>query len=214
MKKSILLAFFFLVTILEIYGVLTSSGVLQFIAKPFLMVSLAAFYLVSVSKPNFLYVSALFFSFWGDTLLLFKDDYFVFGLASFLVAHILFISVTAKFLQKTSISKILIHSLPFVVFLVCLLLLIASSLNELLFPVIFYGIVISVFGVISFLVYTQQKSTENLWLFLGALIFISSDSVLAINKFYQSQEIYGVVIMITYILAQFLICKAMIVKSE
>ncbi|MBL4643249.1 MAG: hypothetical protein JKY44_06630, partial [Flavobacteriaceae bacterium] len=46
-----------------------------------------------------------------------------------------------------------------------------------------------------------------------AILFILSDSLIALNKFYEPNELYGVTIMITYIFAQFLICKAMIVKS-
>jgi uncharacterized membrane protein YhhN len=83
-----------------------------------------------------------------------------------------------------------------------------------LIPVIIYGIIISTFGTLTLLNYLQQKSTENLWLFLGTLIFIVSDSFLAINKFYGTREVYGVTIMITYIVAQYLICKAMIVKDS
>ena len=214
MKKTIAYLFFFIVSATEIYAILTNSEIIQFIAKPLLMVSLAIVYLVSVSKPNFWYISALFFSFWGDSLLLFKEQYFIYGLGSFLLAHILFITVTSKFLKQISISRILVHSIPFVAFLVCLMFLIGPSLNELLIPVLVYGTVISVFGVVTFLIYTQEKTTENLWLLLGALIFISSDAILAINKFYESQEIYQVLIMATYVIAQFLICKAVISKNN
>ena len=49
---------------------------------------------------------------------------------------------------------------------------------------------------------------------IQSIIFIFSDSLIALNKFYESNDLYGVSIMITYILAQFLICKAMIVKSN
>jgi uncharacterized membrane protein YhhN len=62
--------------------------------------------------------------------------------------------------------------------------------------------------------YRKEQSTENLWLLIGAILFIFSDSLIAVDKFYQPNEIYGVSIMITYILAQFLICKAMIVKTN
>lgn len=95
-----------------------------------------------------------------------------------------------------------------------LLSVLKNHLGELLIPVIIYGIVISVFGIVATLNYITNKSKANLWLFFGALFFIASDSMLAINKFYQPKEIYAVLIMLTYIIAQFLICKAMIGKSE
>ena len=44
----------------------------------------------------------------------------------------------------------------------------------------------------------------------GALLFVISDSVLAVNKFYYSFEWAGVVIMLTYGLAQLFICEGAI----
>ena len=39
----------------------------------------------------------------------------------------------------------------------------------------------------------------------GAFLFVVSDSLLAINKFYQSFEMAGIIIMLTYGLAQLFI---------
>jgi uncharacterized membrane protein YhhN len=206
--------FFLLVSVADIYAIVVGNQEIEMIAKPLITTSLVILYLLSVSKPNFWYVSALLFAFWGDVLLLFPDQFFVFGLASFLLAHVLLITVSSRFLQQVSKLRILVHSLPFVVILAVLLYLIYPNLEELLIPVIIYGIVISVFGVVAFLVYTNDKSIANSWLFLGALIFILSDSILAINKFSQSSEFLGIAIMITYIIAQYLICKVMIAKTK
>ncbi|MFY0629331.1 MAG: lysoplasmalogenase [Flavobacteriaceae bacterium] len=213
--KTILASIFFLlVSVADVYAILVENQVVEMIAKPLITTSLVIIYLLSVKKPNFWYVSALFFAFWGDVLLMFPDKFFVLGLASFLLAHVLYITISSKFLAKVSIPKIVSHSLPFLAILLVLLYIIYPNLGELLIPVIIYGVVISVFGVVAFLVYTNEKSTENLWLFLGAIIFIVSDSVLAINKFYESSEVLGITIMVTYIIAQYLICKAMIVKAK
>tara|TARA_R110002072_G_scaffold20671_3_gene74619 strand:+ start:5464 stop:6117 length:654 start_codon:yes stop_codon:yes gene_type:complete len=206
--------FFLLVSIADIYAIVVGNQEIEMIAKPLITTSLVILYLLSVSKPNFWYVSALLFAFWGDVLLLFPDQFFVFGLASFLLAHVLLITVSSRFLQQVSKLRILVHSLPFVVILAVLLYLIYPNLEELLIPVIIYGIVISVFGVVAFLVYTNDKSIANSWLFLGSLIFILSDSILAINKFSQPSEFFGIAIMVTYIIAQYLICKAMIAKTK
>ncbi|MFY0603326.1 MAG: lysoplasmalogenase [Flavobacteriaceae bacterium] len=213
-KITIASLFFLLVSALEIYAIITNNKSIEMITKPLITTSLVVVYLLSVSKPNFWYVSALFFAFWGDVLLLFQDQFFVFGLASFLLAHILFITVSSKFLAKVKVLKILTHSFPFLVLLGLLIYIIYPNLGALFIPVLLYGIVISVFGVVTFLIYTNEKTTENLWLFIGALTFIVSDSILAIHKFYQASEMLANSIMITYIIAQYLICKAMIVKSK
>ncbi|QOD60849.1 lysoplasmalogenase [Polaribacter haliotis] len=204
---------FLAVVIFHIYGLLESET-LAFFTKPFLTITLVIIYLVSVKKPSFWYVSALFFSFWGDVFLLFKEDFFLFGLASFLFAHILYIKISADFLKKIKPHKILLVSFPFVIIFIGLLWLLKDDLGDFLIPVIVYGITISSFGAITLLNYVEEKRTENLWLFLGALIFIISDSVLAINKFYEAREMFEVVIMVTYIIAQYLICKALIAKDS
>jgi hypothetical protein len=42
---------------------------------------------------------------------------------------------------------------------------------------------------------------------VGVLIFISSDTILALNLFYKTQSFYPLLIMMTYVLAQYLICR-------
>ncbi len=203
---------FLLVIILHLTGLLLNDT-LAFFTKPFITISLALVYLASVKKANFWYVSALFFSFWGDTFLLFKQEFFLMGLVSFLVAHLLYIKISSVYLKLISPSKIVFSSIPFILAFGTVVYLIYENLAGMLIPVLIYGIVISTFGVIASLNYFKEKSTANLWLFLGAIIFIISDSLLAINKFYEAKPIYGVSIMVTYIVAQYLICKAMTAKQ-
>ncbi|TXD47255.1 lysoplasmalogenase [Polaribacter sp. IC073] len=205
--------FFLAIVVLHILGLLYNDK-LAFLTKPFITISLVVIYLLSVNKVSFWYVSALFFSFWGDTFLLFKEAFFLFGLVSFLIAHILYIKISSNYLKKISFKKIITYSIPFVIAFGSIVYLIRANLGDMLVPVIIYGLVIATFGTLTLLNYVQQKTTENLWLFLGAFIFIVSDSLLAINKFYEASEIYGISIMVTYIVAQYLICKAMVVKDS
>lgn len=211
-KIAITSIFFLMVAILHVFGILNSDK-LAVLTKPLIITSLVIVYLVSVKKPNFWYVSALFFSFWGDVLLIFKNDFFVFGLASFLLAHIFYIKITASMLQQISTKKIILVSMPFVLFVIAFISLIKDNLANFFIPVILYAVVISTFGTIALLNYLKEKSTSNLWLCLGAIIFIISDSLIALNKFYEPKYYYSICIMITYIVAQYLICKAIIAKN-
>jgi uncharacterized membrane protein YhhN len=211
-KTTIASITFLVVVVLHTLGLLLNEKI-AFLSKPFLITTLVIVYLVAVKKPNFWYVSALFFSFWGDVLLLFKNQFFVYGLASFLLAHIMYIKITASFIKKVSLQKGVLACLPFVVFLFSFLYLLNDNLGEMKIPVIFYGVVISSFGALSFLNYMQEKNTANLWLFLGTIIFIISDSLIALNKFNEPKEFYAISIMLTYIVAQYLICKAIIAKT-
>ena len=215
MKKIIAFIFFISVSIIDVFAILNNQIEIRYFSKPLLMLSLLLLYFISVKKVNKLYVIGLFFSFLGDVFLLgASKNYFMFGLVSFLLAHIMYIKMTTSFIKKKSIPKTILSIIPFLIYVLGLLFLLKNHLDNMLIPVIIYGIVIATFGVIATINYLNNKSIINFWLFLGALFFITSDSILAINKFYQPQEIYNVLIMLTYIIAQFLICKAIIGKSE
>lgn len=205
---------FLTVTVIDIWAVINQQFELRTFSKPLLMPFLALVYLVATDKPNLWFVLGLFFSFLGDVFLLFStEQFFMFGLGSFLLAHVMYIKITASFLQKKSITIMLTSALPFVLLTIALLFLIKDNLGTMLLPVVVYGLVISTFGAVALLNYRSEKSTANLWLFLGASLFIISDSMIAINRFYEAKEMYALLIMLTYIIAQYLICKAMIAKS-
>lgn len=214
-KTTIATLLFFTTAITDVYAIITGNESLEAFAKPLLLTLLAVVYLVAVSTPNFWYVLGMFFCFLGDVFLLFKGaNFFMYGIAAFLIAHMVYIKITVGFLPKDLTAKMITSALPFVVFFGLLMYLIYGNLGEMLFPVLVYGVTISTFGSVTLLNYREEKSTENLWLFIGAIIFILSDSLIALNKFYEPKIFYGVAIMITYILAQYLICKSMIARSN
>src|SRR5436190_2022731 len=53
----------------------------------------------------------------------------------------------------------------------------------------------------------QEKDSIYFMLGLVSLLFVISDSILAINKFYRSFEMAGIIIILTYVLAQFFIIE-------
>ncbi|MBL4939753.1 MAG: lysoplasmalogenase, partial [Lutibacter sp.] len=182
--------------------------------KPLILASLLVLYTFSVSKRNKWYLLALIFSFLGDVFLLFEGKlFFMIGLVSFLIAHILFIKIILGWLTKSSLYNVVVAFIPFLITFSGLIYVLKDSLNELLIPVIIYGITISMFGVVSLLNLLNTKTTKALWMFFGALVFITSDSILAINKFYFSKEIFEILVMVTYIVAQYLIYRSMILKK-
>ncbi|WP_299134278.1 lysoplasmalogenase [uncultured Tenacibaculum sp.] len=213
-KITIASVLFLLVAIADIYAVITQNKVIEMIFKPLLMTTLVMVYLLSVKKPNFWFVSGLFFSFWGDVFLLDKEAFFVFGLGSFLLAHVIYIKITTGFLQKDLTAKMITSAIPFVLLFGCLLYLIYDNLEEMLIPVIVYGVTIATFGASALLNYRQEKSMANSWLLLGAIIFIASDSLIALNNFYEAKHLFDIAIIVLYIISQYLICKAMIAKNE
>ena len=205
-KLKIALVVFVLVSVLDIIGIVFKSPFIVYVFKPLIILSLIALYTFSVSNRNKWYLLALIFSFLGDVFLLFEGKlFFMIGLVSFLIAHILFIKIILGWLTKSSLYNVVGAFIPFLITFSGLIYVLKDSLNELLIPVIIYGITISMFGVVSLLNLLNTKTTKALWMFFGALVFITSDSILAINKFYFSKEIFEILVMVTYIVAQYLI---------
>jgi uncharacterized membrane protein YhhN len=148
-------------------------------------------------------VGALLCSVWGDILLdLPYANVFIFGLVAFLAGH-LFYTVLFFRHAKTpeEFSKVIIVVL--IIFAGVMIWLFRGISPDLYGPVVFYIVVIITMSIGAFLV-----PAENHLLFQGALLFIASDVVLAINKFLFVIP-YGRVINISlYFIAQFLIIIA------
>ena len=213
MKTKSLTILFFTVSILDIVGVAFNNSLLQIIFKPLIIPSLIALYYFSIDKKNNWYVVALIFSFLGDVLLMDKNNLFLFGIAAFLITQLLYIKIIASQLKKSNFIQKSIALTPFVIFFFVLITVLKDNLNQFLVPVIIYGIAISVFGVIALLNYQINKTKTAQLLIIGAVIFIASDSIIALHKFHEPKSFYPVAIMITYVLAQYLIYKFMIKVS-
>ena len=81
-------------------------------------------------------------------------------------------------------------------------------------PVFIYGMVISLFATLALISNEERKSKKSLNMLVGAVVFMISDSLLAINKFYFPNAIIEISTMFTYILAQYLIYRSMILRKK
>jgi uncharacterized membrane protein YhhN len=218
MKTNILIKtltiLFFTVSILDIIGVAVNNSLLQTIFKPLIIPSLMALYYFSVEKKNNWYLIALVFSFLGDVLLMYKNNLFLYGIAAFLITQIIYIYIIVKQMEKPSFFHKYLYAFLFVNYVVYLLSLLKPNLGELFYPVLVYGITISIFGLVVTLNYVTKRTTPTLFLMLGAVLFITSDSMIALHKFHVPKSFYPVAIMITYVLAQYLICMYMVKKQK
>lgn len=156
-----------------------------------------------------LLIVSLFFSFLGDVFLIFEGQlFFILGLVSFLLAHVFYITLSIRFV---SISNYFVHSLIigllFLAYLVLFLRYLSPYLGELLIPVIAYATLLAFFGMLGGLLFIKYKSAPSLSLMLGSLFFIASDSLLAISTFRGSFNHDRLMIMFTYLSAQFFIVQ-------
>lgn len=153
-------------------------------------------------------VSALVFSWIGDLLLMVQGGgLFVYGLGAFLVAHLLYIRI---FLKDARFR--VVRLLPFVAFVA---LLLGGPLHDKLpadlqIPVYVYVAVISVMGYTASLRATQLPGYDLI--LIGAVLFILSDTFIALNKFSDGVLMSGFWVMLTYGLAQYFIVKGYLMQ--
>lgn len=142
-------------------------------------------------------LTALLFCLLGDTLLLNKN-YFIYGLASFLVAHILF---AYSFISLNGIN---LNIRPLVVLLttgIAYYSFIYKGLGELVIVVGVYILFILFMCWQGINLYIKHKGGVFLTIAIAVSLFLISDAILAYNKFVQAFNYSGVLILLTYWLA-------------
>ena len=215
-KTKIVIAsiLFFIVAIADIFAVVIQNKTMEIVFKPLLMITLLILYLVSINKINWWLVLGLLFAFLGNVFLLDQQNYFVFGVASFLVTHVLYIKIIIGFLEKKSFTRIVLSTIPYMLYFIAIMYVVYESLKEMLIPVTEYGLVISIYGAVTFLNYQQEKSIANLLLLFSALFFVISDSFIILNIYHDYNKILDFFVIFLYIGAQYLTVKGLIVKEE
>lgn len=209
MKPSIWLYLFLAVFLTDLVAVALEQPELRYATKPLLMVTLYLTFLQgtkgSKSSLGKWMTGALFFSWLGDILLMFDAQnpiFFLLGLSSFLLAHVFYIILFGNIRNRESIRNNYLLLLPVAVYYGLLMWLLSPHLGEMTLPVRIYGAVICIMFLLALhLLFMKQKEAALLFA-AGAILFVISDSLLAINKFYSPFNWAGIAVMSTYGLAQ------------
>ena len=188
-----------------------------YLTKPLMLIIIFIFFKMFSEKSSGLLfrnlmLAGFLFSCSGDILLMKqKSDqlYFIFGLISFLIAHILY---SAGFVRDMFDKRPwnqhwgqLAFWALMVVYGAEFFILNRTSFGELYLPVMIYCMAISVMGV-SAIMRDKLKNPNGYYkVVFGAIFFIISDSLLATNNFIQPFSFSGPLILGTYFIAQYLI---------
>jgi uncharacterized membrane protein YhhN len=214
MKKSIWLILFAIDAITELIAIQLNNETIQLIAKPLLIPLLGAYFIsqtISIKSPLKKWILiALLFSWAGDVVLMFQEKssvYFMLGLVAFLFAHIFYIFFFHNIRVIENMKSKAWLLLIVVIYYAGLVTFLSPYLGDMKLPVRIYGIVISFMFLLAMHMLFIKNKNAGWWMMIGALLFVVSDSVLAINKFYRSFEMAGIIIMLTYVLAQFFIIE-------
>jgi uncharacterized membrane protein YhhN len=151
---------------------------------------------------HWLILAGLVFSLAGDVFLMLPRDRFVPGLVSFLIAHLLYI---AAFGQDSSFLAAPLLALPFAGAGAILLAVLLPKAGKLKVPVLVYATAIVVMGWQAATRWQVVADEAAFCAMLGAILFMLSDSVLAINRFAKPFRAAEALLLITYFTAQWLI---------
>ena len=214
MRKTSLLVFGTL-AVANLIAATFNLALLNFITKPLLVPALAVYYLVATSQRSYLFLTALFFCWLGDILLMLQRDelFFIAGLVAFLTGHVLYIICYRNFRSAgTGLTgpQQIRFSLPIILAGTGLVTILFPHLGGLQIPVLVYALVITVMAMQALFRYGYTNSKSFVLVFVGALSFMISDSLLAINKFMQPLPLAGLAVMLTYLLAQYLIVEGVV----
>ena len=174
----------------------TAAG---YATKPLIVVSCLGIVAGGAASPTRGWILAgLGLSLGGDIALMLPGDYFVAGLALFLVAHLCYIrAFTLNGWRVSPLPSLLVGG-----YLMLMVALLVPVLGPMRVPVAVYATVISI---MAWQAVEQRAALETRAAALvafGAVMFVASDTALAINRFLTPLAMERLLIMGTYALAQ------------
>ncbi|HEV7379030.1 MAG TPA: lysoplasmalogenase [Dyadobacter sp.] len=213
MKKEPLFTITFaVITLSEMYADLAEMPALVYLFKPLIVLSLILYSFrenkLNSQQQRWL-VTGLVCALAGDVFLMIRSvDFFIPGLASFLLMQICYIIVFRKQITVSIFStRALATGLPFLVCACSLYLILFNKLPDSIMQiaVAIYALSIAVMAWLAVLRKPFGSSKSYVYVFVGAVLFMISDSCIAIDKFLFDIPFRTVWIMGTYAAAQYLI---------
>lgn len=175
---------------------------LEYVAKPAttaLLVGVALALTPDDGAQRAWFVAALVLSLAGDVFLMLPRDAFVPGLASFLVAHLAYIAGLAREADGATV----LMAVPVAMDAVLGSRIVPATDARLRGPVVAYMVVITAMGCVA-------AATGDGRAFVGAVVFMASDSMIAWNRFVRPFPSARLAIMSTYHLAQALLVLSLL----
>jgi len=172
------------------------------------LLALAVLLLVRpLRAPAPLLLAGIALSWGGDVLLSFPGDgWFVAGLSSFLLAHLVYIVLFLRMPRDRSRPPA--WSYVYWAWMIVMLGLLLPHAGALSAPIVLYAVAIGTMAMCA--------SLHGRWIAIGGAFFIASDSVLALGRFLPGYEFvaHDFVVMSTYLAAQGLIAWGVVAETR
>lgn len=199
---------------LAIIGAYAPLPWLHYTAKPLttlLIVAMACSARSSERGYRNAIVIGLLLSTCGDVFLMLPGDTFVFGLASFLLAHLAYLFA---FCRRERLFALAWPLLAYVVVAGAVLSLLWPSLPQALrLPVIVYVVVLAAMAAQAAVMWRLRRDRPGMLAAAGGLVFVASDSMLAIDRFAAPFAAATLAVLATYWIAQTLIALSVVPRE-
>lgn len=223
-RSSLLLHLVFaVIVIVELCGRFVDNINLEYMVKPLIMIWMAVYFMIFKKKKIIVVpvLLAFFFSWLGDNFLMFsgKNELFFFaGVGGFFLAQLTYIYIFATYSEKGGkgyLQKNPFLVLVFLAYLGGILVLLFPGMEGMMKPIILvYALSLVGMSMMALNRNGRVGRLSYLLVFVGSILFLLSDSMIALNKFYSEFWLAGFWIMITYIAAQYLIMRGLILEEE
>lgn len=226
MKKNLFILLFKVSVAGVLTGIFFHVKVLDYISKPLIMISIAGHFLLNsknIDKNVVRFaVLAFAFSWFGDLFLMFGNEemiYFMLGLFSFLVAQISYVFLFRQTIKLSGgepfLPKHQTYLIGFLIYSVPIYMLLFNHLNiSLKIAVLIYMLAIMAMSAMALNRYKTVSKTSFSFVFLGSVLFVISDTLIALHKFLLPIPSERLIVMPTYMAAQFLIMWGILKQFE
>lgn len=208
-------AVYVIVMVVNLSTVSTDRPDVEILSKLLLM-PLLAFWLVMIcrhlnqpiTKPLRLLMFGLLFAWFGDIALSFDGDaWFGLGLACFLVMQVLYILAYRSISGPGMLRAWPLAWIPFALLWVAVNVVLFGKTGVMLVPVLVYSLTLVLMAAQALDLVLRVDRRYGWIVFIGALLFVASDAVIAFSAFgvLESSRATGIFIMATYAVAQAMI---------
>jgi uncharacterized membrane protein YhhN len=200
-----------------IVGEVTGEHALVYFCKPLMMVILSSWFFFRSrrfgDRFTLLIQVGMLFSWIGDIALMFDhldQFYFIVGLGAFLLAQLCYAMGFAQNIADAGPSPGLLYGILLAALVATFGALFGVDLinrmeDLIVVPVGIYAAAITLMGITAALRFGRTYLPSFLLVFIGALLFMASDSILATHRFARPMSHAGWSVLLTYAAAQWLI---------
>lgn len=216
--KYVFLAIFIIVSVLHLYGSYINNRKLRAWSKGFILLTLLGWYCYSDSQVQWIVVAALIMSWLGDMLLIPHGiKWFTAGGISFMLSHIFFVLAYYPniIFQQIPVWTVVIAAAVYITAVWLIFRGLKPHLPKaMFFPMFFYLLVNGAMNCFAFYQLVSVLCTATAVTFIGAMLFFASDSILFFVRFKKDSVWKNhFLVMLTYIVAEFLIVWGIVMLS-